>query len=69
MDANAADMRRVNQLKLTRLVARSFEKLGVPADDAEIAAKVLVAADLRGVDTHGVTALAHWLTARQVLSG
>ena len=54
MDANAADMRRVNQLKLTRLVARSFEKLGVPADDAEIAAKVLVAADLRGVDTHGV---------------
>jgi LDH2 family malate/lactate/ureidoglycolate dehydrogenase len=54
VDANLADMKRVNHLKLTRLVARSFEKLGVPADDAEIAAEVLVASDLRGVDTHGV---------------
>jgi LDH2 family malate/lactate/ureidoglycolate dehydrogenase len=54
MDANHAEMKRVNHLKLIRFVARSFEKLGVPADDAEIAARVLVAADLRGVDTHGV---------------
>jgi LDH2 family malate/lactate/ureidoglycolate dehydrogenase len=54
MDANAAETKRVNHLKLVRLVARSFEKLGVAPDDADIAARVLVAADLRGVDTHGV---------------
>jgi LDH2 family malate/lactate/ureidoglycolate dehydrogenase len=47
-------MTRIDQKKLTRFVTRSFEKLGVPASDAEIAAKALVAADLRGVDTHGV---------------
>ena len=48
------NMPRVNHLKLTRLVARSFEKLGVTTGDAETAANALVAADLRGVDTHGV---------------
>ena len=47
-------MSRVNHEKLIRFVSRSFEKLGVPASDAEIAANVLVASDLRGVDTHGV---------------
>jgi L-2-hydroxycarboxylate dehydrogenase (NAD+) len=45
---------RVNHLKLTRFVSLAFEKLGVPAEEAEIAATVLVMADLRGVDTHGV---------------
>jgi LDH2 family malate/lactate/ureidoglycolate dehydrogenase len=35
-------------------VQAAFEKLGVPAADAQIAAETLVAADLRGVDTHGV---------------
>jgi L-2-hydroxycarboxylate dehydrogenase (NAD+) len=47
-------MTRINHEKLIRFVSRSFEKLGVPAGDAEIAANVLVASDLRGVDTHGV---------------
>ena len=45
---------RVNHLKLTRFVSLAFEKLGVWKEDAEIAANALVAADLRGVDTHGV---------------
>ena len=36
-------------------VAPIFEKMGVPADDAQLAADVLVLADLRGVDTHGVS--------------
>jgi L-2-hydroxycarboxylate dehydrogenase (NAD+) len=48
------NMTRVNHERLIRFVSRSFEKLGVPASDAEIAANVLVASDLRGVDTHGV---------------
>jgi L-2-hydroxycarboxylate dehydrogenase (NAD+) len=44
----------VDHRKLTRFVGGAFEKLGVPKDDAEIGANVLVQADLRGVDTHGV---------------
>ena len=54
MATDATGMTRVNHEKLIRFVSRSFEKLGVPAADAEIAANVLVASDLRGVDTHGV---------------
>src|SRR5215470_20036319 len=45
---------RVNHEKLIRFVSAVFQKLGVPTADAEIAANALVAADLRGVDTHGV---------------
>ncbi len=54
MVTDATGMTRVNHEKLIRFVSRSFEKLGVPPSDAEIAANVLVASDLRGVDTHGV---------------
>ncbi|MGZ8442993.1 MAG: Ldh family oxidoreductase [Candidatus Binatia bacterium] len=54
MATDATGMTRINHEKLIRFVSRSFEKLGVPAADAEIAANVLVASDLRGVDTHGV---------------
>ncbi len=45
---------RIDAGKLADFVSRSFAKLGVPPKDAEIAANVLVQADLRGVDTHGV---------------
>jgi len=51
-DVNAT--KRIGHEKLTRFVQAAFEKLGVPHDDAQIAAETLVAADLRGVDTHGV---------------
>jgi LDH2 family malate/lactate/ureidoglycolate dehydrogenase len=44
----------IDHHKLTCFVAAAFEKLGVPPPDAAIAADVLVLADLRGVDTHGV---------------
>ena len=54
MATDTTGMSLINHEKLTRFVSRSFEKLGVPAGDAEIAANVLVASDLRGVDTHGV---------------
>ena len=54
MATDATGMTRINHKKLIRFVSRSFEKLGVPPSDAEIAANVLVASDLRGVDTHGV---------------
>jgi len=42
-----------DDLKAT--VASIFEKVGVPAEDAELGADVLVLADLRGVDSHGVS--------------
>jgi LDH2 family malate/lactate/ureidoglycolate dehydrogenase len=54
MATDSTGMTRINHEKLMRFVSRSFEKLGVPASDSEIAANVLVASDLRGVDTHGV---------------
>jgi LDH2 family malate/lactate/ureidoglycolate dehydrogenase len=54
MEPTVINGTRVDHRKLSRFVGLAFEKLGVPQDDAEIAANVLVAADLRGVDTHGV---------------
>lgn len=54
MAVNPDTNKRINHEKLTRFVQAAFEKLGVPAADAQIAAETLVAADLRGVDTHGV---------------
>jgi L-2-hydroxycarboxylate dehydrogenase (NAD+) len=50
LDASA----RVDHRKLTHFVSLAFQKLGVPEEDAAIAANVLVMADLRGVDSHGV---------------
>jgi LDH2 family malate/lactate/ureidoglycolate dehydrogenase len=49
-----ANAKRINHSRLERFVTRSLENLNVTPADAEIAAKVLVASDLRGVDTHGV---------------
>ncbi|MBI4298985.1 MAG: Ldh family oxidoreductase, partial [Chloroflexi bacterium] len=41
--------------KLREFAAQVFLKLGVPEDDARISADVLVRADLRGVETHGIS--------------
>ena len=46
---------RVAESPLRETVIRIFQKMGVPDDDGELAADVLVTADLRGVDTHGVS--------------
>ncbi len=54
MENNATEYVRVDHRELTRFITTCFEKLGVPSDDATIAANVLVLSDLRGVDTHGV---------------
>ena len=45
----------VQEDNLRRTVSPIFEKLGVPPEDAQLAADVLLLADLRGVDTHGVS--------------
>jgi len=54
MAVNQDTNKRINQEHPPRFVQAACEKLGVPAADAQIAAETLVAADLRGVDTHGV---------------
>jgi len=43
--------------KLTRFSAEILQKAGVPREDAERTAGMLVAADLRGIDSHGVSHL------------
>ena len=48
-----AEFVRGEELKAT--VSGIFRRLGVPEDDAELGADVLVLADLRGVDSHGVS--------------
>ncbi|MDH4268589.1 MAG: Ldh family oxidoreductase, partial [Deltaproteobacteria bacterium] len=42
---------------LTAFCQRVFEKMGVPSQDARTTSEVLVMADLRGVDSHGVARL------------
>ncbi len=48
---------RVDAGKLRRLAARELQAVGVPEGDAAIMADVLVTADLRGVETHGIVSL------------
>jgi LDH2 family malate/lactate/ureidoglycolate dehydrogenase len=43
--------------KLTQFSAKVLQKVGVPEEDAERTARMLVAADLRGIDSHGVSHL------------
>jgi L-2-hydroxycarboxylate dehydrogenase (NAD+) len=50
-DSNSA---RVPAEDLQRQLSTIFQAVGTPEDDAEVAAKVLVSASVRGVDTHGV---------------
>ncbi len=50
----SADVKRYPIEQLSEFVVRVFRKFEIPQDDAELAADVLAAADLRGIDTHGV---------------
>jgi len=57
----------VDANKLTDFSTRILQKAGVPEEDARIAANILVATDLRGIDSHGVGHLAMY--ARGILGG
>ncbi len=46
--------KRVNPQKLERFVSLAFQRVGVPLGEADLTAKILVDADLRGIDSHGV---------------
>lgn len=47
----------VNHSVLLGFASAVFERVGVPAEDAQLAAEATVEADLRGVTTHGVMRL------------
>ena len=47
----------VNHEKLAKFCENVFGRLGVSPDDARITTRVLLSADLRGVDSHGVARL------------
>ncbi len=49
--------RRVPVEALGKFVEQVFVRLGVPPEDARICADVLLAADLRGIESHGVSRL------------
>ena len=48
------DFLRFKKEDLLNYSVRYMEKLGIPEDDAKIVADVLIEADLRGVDSHGL---------------
>ena len=50
-----ADAVRIPEGSLRQTVTSIFEKMGVSAEDSAIGADVLVMADLRGVESHGVS--------------
>ena len=50
-----SDQIRISANSLRKTVSAIFEKMGELPTDAEIAADVLVTADLRGVESHGVS--------------
>src|SRR4249920_157358 len=57
----SADVPRVQAAALTAFIKRAFDAAGLPASDADILAGLMVEADLRGSDTHGVIRLPLYL--------
>ena len=57
-----SEFRIVRAESLTRFCQEVFEKLGVPTADALTTSEVLVLADLRGIESHGVARLRRYYT-------
>lgn len=51
----------VSEKALRRFCEAVLEKLGVPPEDARITTDILVVADLRGIDSHGVARLGRYV--------
>ena len=56
---------RISADALRRFCTDALERLDVPHGDATIAATVLVDADLRGIDSHGVARMSRYVTGIQ----
>ena len=57
----ATERTRVDAEKLINFSTNALQRLGVPEEDAQITARMLVATDLRGVDSHGVALLTSYV--------
>ena len=53
----ALERTRVDAKKLVNFSTRALQRLGVSEEDAQITARILVSADLRGVESHGIVSL------------
>lgn len=62
----AADTVRVDREALERFCAEVFAGLGLSGEDAGIAAAVLVAADARGIPSHGVARLLRYVHGLEI---
>lgn len=58
----SSEFKTVGAEPLTQFCQAVFEKLGVPPGDAAVTTEVLVLADLRGIDSHGVARLRRYYT-------
>ena len=56
---------RVSPTVLKSFCSEALEKLNVPSEDAQATAKVLVEADLRGIDSHGVARMSRYVSGIQ----
>jgi LDH2 family malate/lactate/ureidoglycolate dehydrogenase len=63
-DVITSEYRLATEQGLTRFVAEVLEKVGVAPEDARTVADVLVAADLRGIESHGVARLESYYVSR-----
>lgn len=52
--------------RLSDFTQKIFQKIGCPADQSALAAKVLLSADLRGIDSHGVARLSGYIRLWEV---
>src|SRR5207245_667016 len=52
----------IQEKALRRFCEQVLAKLGVPAEDARVTTDVLVLADLRGIDSHGVARLGRYVS-------
>ena len=58
-------IKRISADTLRRFCTQALEKLEVPPEDATISANVLVEADLRGIDSHGVARMSRYVSGLQ----
>lgn len=62
MERSEEDIVRVSEAKVTRFVEAAFINAGVERSVSERTAEGLVSASVRGVDSHGIRLLPHYLT-------
>ncbi|MDR2247108.1 MAG: Ldh family oxidoreductase [Treponema sp.] len=58
-------MIRISRPELEGCVSHILEALGIPGEEAEDSARILVAADARGIPSHGVAHLSRYITGIQ----